>query len=293
MRITDQQMAQQMKDQINSAYELMAQTQTQLATGRRINSPSDDPVGTAVVLDLQGRLAQNAQFSSTVTDTKQWLQTTDTAISGVNDALIQARTLGVQAANGALTSDERQAIAANIGQLIQQSVDSANGSYAGRYVLSGSQTNTAPFVYNAASGAVTYQGDSVQMQREIGPGVLMNINTPGGTALSPAFAAMTQLMQDVTSGSTTQISNDLQPIDAAQSGIMVAQANVGASLNRIQAADSSLQSTNLAMTTQSSSLTDVDFASASVDFASRQAAYQAILQASAKATQQSLIEFLK
>ena len=286
-------MAQQMKDQINSAYELMAQTQTQLATGRRINSPSDDPVGTAAVLDLQGRLAQNAQFSTTVSDTKQWLQTTDTAISGVNDAMIQARTLGVQAANGVLTTDERQSIAANISQLIQQSVDSANGSYAGRYVLSGSQTNTAPFVYNATSGAVTYQGDTVQMQREIGPGVLMNINTPGGTALSPAFAAMTKLMQDVASGSSSQISADLQPIDAAQSGIMVAQANVGASLNRIQAADSSLQSTNLAMTTQSSSYTDVDFASASVDFASRQAAYQAILQASAKATQQSLIEFLK
>ena len=293
MRVTDQQMAQQMKDQIDSAYTLMSQTQTQLATGKRINTPSDDPVGTAVVLDLQGRLAQNTQFSTTATDTQQWLQTTDSALSGVSTALTQARTLGVQAANQALTLDEQQAIATNIAQLIQQAVDSANGSYAGRYVLSGTQTTTLPFSYNSANNVVSYQGDSAPIQREISPGVMMTINTSGGAALNPAFAAMTKLYQDVQSGNSSQISADLAPIDSAQSQLMVSQANVGASLNRIQAVQTSLQSTNFNLTSQSSNLSDVDFASASVDFSERQAAYQAILQASAKVVQPSLIEFLK
>lgn len=293
MRISDQQMVQQMKDQIDSAYAAMAQTQTELATGKQINAPSDNPVGTAVALDLQGRLAQNTQFSTTATDTQQWLQTTDTALSGVNDALIKARTLGVQAANATMTADEQQAIAANIGQVIQQAVDSANSNYAGRYVLSGSQTSTVPFTYDATNATATYQGDNASIQREISPGVLMTVNTPGGAALNPAFAAMTQLYQDVKAGNVSQISADLAPIDSAQSQIMVSQANVGASLNRTQAVQTSLQSINLNLTSQSSAVTDVDFASATLDFSEQQTAYQAILQASAKAVQPSLLQFLQ
>jgi flagellar hook-associated protein 3 FlgL len=207
--------------QINTAYDQMAQTQTELATGRQLNVPSDNPAGTAVVLDLQGQLAQKSAFTSTATDTQQWMQTTESAISGVNQVLTQARSLGVQAANGTLTQSDRQAIAANLQPLIQQGVNSANGTYAGHYVLSGTLTNTAAFSYNAGTGAVTYQGKNGQIQREVSPGQMMAINTTGGQALNPAFSAMTQLLQDVQSGSSTQISADLQTVDTAPSTLLV------------------------------------------------------------------------
>src|SRR5579885_988759 len=139
MRISDQQVLDLTQYQMNSAYDQMARAQTVLASGKRINSPADDPIGATTALELQGNLAELNQFSSTASDALNWMQTTDSAYNDVGDVLQQVRTLAVQAANGTLSQDERQAMAASVGQLLQQAVQSANATYDGRYVLAGTR----------------------------------------------------------------------------------------------------------------------------------------------------------
>lgn len=295
MRISDQQVINLTQYDMNADYERLAQAQTVLSTGRQINTPADNPIGTAVALKLQGSLAEYNQFATTANDAQSWLQATDTSLSGVGDALTQARTLAVQGANGTLTPSEQQALAASVGQLVQQAIQSANGQDAGRYVLSGNQTNTAPFVLTTSGGnpVVQYNGDSGVMQREVSPGQMMQINTTGSTALPAVFTALLQLQQDLQAGNTAAVGGaDLQALDQAHDGLLLAQTTVGASLNRIQAVQQTVQTAQTNLTNQISSIVDADMAKAAVDFSTRQATYQASLSAAAKVVQQTLLDFL-
>jgi flagellar hook-associated protein 3 FlgL len=296
MRISDQQILALAQYQMNADYDQLAQAQLVLSTGRQINTPADNPVGAAAALELQDHQAQTNSFSTTASDTLSWLQTTDTSLSSVNDALIQARTLAVQGGDTTLTQDQRQAIAANVAQLLQTAVQAANATYDGRYVLSGYKTGTIPFTITTNGGvtAVTYQGDGNAIQREISPGQMMQINTPGSTALPQVFAAIAQLQGDLQSGNTAAISGtDLQALDDAHDGLLVAQAGVGANINRIQSVQSTIETTQLNLSNQYSQLVDANMAEAATNFSERQATYQAALSAAAKVIQPTLLDFLK
>lgn len=295
MRISDQQISSTLKYQMNASYDQLSQAEIVLATQKQLNTPADNPVGTGVVLDLQAQLAQNTQFQATATDTQSWLQTSEQALSGVNDILVQARTLAVQGANDTLTTDERQTLGAQVGQLIQQAVQTANANYDGRYVLSGQQTSTVPFVADSQSGvtSVTYQGDEAPMMREIGRGQTMQVNTPGGSALSSVFSALTTLQQDLQSGDASTISGDLQTLDQAHSSLLLTQTVVGSRMSYMQSVQTSLQNVSQSMTQQSSQITDADLAQATINFSTQQAAYQAVLAAAGKMTPPTLLDFLK
>jgi len=295
MRVSDQQITNLERYDINAAYDRLAQAQTTLSTGKAINTPADNPSGAAAAVELQGNVAQNTAFSATASDTLNWLQATDASLGGVNDVLVQARTLAVQGANGTLTSDQRAAIANSVQQLLGQAVQSANGTYGNRYVLGGYQTNTPPFTVNTSGPTgVTYQGDNNAIQREVAPGQTMQINTTGSTALPAVFAALSKLHDDLQSNNTAALGGaDLQSIDDAHTGLLTTQATVGARVNQVQAVQGQLETSGLNLSGQLSNLVDADYAQAAIDFSSRQATYQAALTAAAKAVQPSLLEFLK
>ncbi len=296
MRISDQQVTNLREYEVNNAYEGLTQAQTVLSTGRQINTPSDNPAGTGTALSLQDQLSQNAAFLTTANDAESWLQTTSNALNGVNSALLQVRTLAVQGANDTLTQDERTALAAQVGQLIQQGVQSANATYNGQYVLSGQKTLTIPFAATTATtGAVTvaYQGDSGTINRELSAGVTSQINIAGSTALPAVFSAMSQLQSDLLTGNATTISGDLTTIDQAQSNLLLAQTTAGAITNRVTAAQGSLESSTLNLTSQYSNIVNANFANATVDFNARNTTYQAALTTAAKVVQTSLMDFLK
>lgn len=295
MRISDQQVADLRNYEVNNSYDLLTQAQTVLSSGRQINSPADNPAGTGTALSLQDELAQNAAFTATANDTQSWMQTTTNALNGVNDTLLSVRTLGVQGANGTLTADERQALANQVGQLIQQGIQSANATYNGQYVLSGQKTLTIPFTTTTSGGmtSVTYQGDSGAINRELNSGQVSQVNVPGSNALPAVFSAMSQLQTDLLAGDSATISGDLATIDKAQSGLLLAQTTAGAITNRVTAVQGSLQSQNTSLTAQWSGIVDANFAQAAVTFNERQATYQAALTAAAKVVQSSLMDFLK
>jgi len=281
MRISEQQIIALTQYDMNAAYESMAQAQTTLATGKTINTPSDNPIGAAVALQLQGHIDQNKGFEQTASDSLGWLQATDAGLSGVNDVVLQARTLAVQGVNGALTNSQRKDIVANVDQLIQQAMQSANGTYGQRYVLGGFASDKPPFIGGQNGAVPTFQGDPNGQ-----------INTTGDV-LNPVFQALTQIRNDLQSGNTAALGGaDLQQIDSAHDGLLMAQTTVGARINRVQAVQDTLQMAGLNLSGQLSQTVGADFAQASVTFAERQATYQAALTVASKVIQPSLLEFL-
>lgn len=145
------------------------QTQLQLSKGTRILKPSDDPIGSAVALDLQRQIDNATQYISNGQTAETKLEVQEAALSNVTDILQRIRDLTLQAANSTLNQTDRAAITVEIEQRLDELVGLGNSQLAnGEYLFSGYKTDVKPFTKDG-TGTISYNGDQ---------GVLnVNVNT--------------------------------------------------------------------------------------------------------------------
>jgi len=154
----------------------------QLSTGKRINQPSDDPVGAARALDLSHLTADVTQYQRNITTANARLGLEDQTLSNVSGVLGRVRTLLLQAANGSQTDETRGDIAAEMVQLRQQLLGQANSKDGqGDYIFAGNRTGTAPF---ASQNGVSYLGDDGQRMVAAGPGLQVATGDPGSAVFA-------------------------------------------------------------------------------------------------------------
>jgi flagellar hook-associated protein 3 FlgL len=147
----------------------LSQTQNQIATNQSFTTPSQNPVAAGAVDHYSQALAQSKQFDTNANSAQTRLSMEDTAVSQVQTALQSLRDLALQANSGALSSQDRSAIAAQATQIQASLVSLANTQDGnGEYIFSGFASQTQPFALSA-TGA-TYSGDSGQRQAQIAPG---------------------------------------------------------------------------------------------------------------------------
>lgn len=136
----------------------LVRLQSQITTGRRVISPSDDPQAASRAIEIQRLLDQKGQFQENLKTTQSYLTATDTAIAGVSDLLrsIKGDALSVI---GSISSDtQREAVARQIDAAVNQLTDVGNRKFRGRYIFAGSRTEDLP--YGAGTnGGVTYSGN--------------------------------------------------------------------------------------------------------------------------------------
>ncbi|SDY62007.1 flagellar hook-associated protein FlgL [Tindallia californiensis] len=142
MRITNNMMVQTMLNNLNRNATRLNQAQTQYATGKRINKPSDDPRGIAKSMRLRSDISAMEQYERNVNDAYSFMDTTETAIRNMQqEGMNRIRELTVQASSETLTQDETIKIQAEIEEIRQQMIDMANYTYSGKHIFSGTKTN--------------------------------------------------------------------------------------------------------------------------------------------------------
>lgn len=141
MRVTNNMLILNMMENINRNLVNMSKYQDQLATGKSITSPMDDPVGISKVLKYKTDLSELDQFERNTRDALAWLENTETSMMDVTKAYQRMRELTVQAANGTNSEQETQKIKDEVLQLKEHIITLSNSTFAGRYVFSGSQTD--------------------------------------------------------------------------------------------------------------------------------------------------------
>jgi flagellar hook-associated protein 3 FlgL len=150
---------------LNSILDNQAQvnkTQQQVSTGRRVLTPADDPIAATKILQLQQDQALRDQFGKNMTGAEGRLSLEETQLSGITDNLTRLKELTVKAGDGSQTITDRQAIAAEITQLLGSTVDLMNSKDAGgEYLFGGFKGGTEPFQKNE-SGRYDYAGDEGQ-----------------------------------------------------------------------------------------------------------------------------------
>lgn len=297
-RITTLTLARGVLDDVNVASRRLSKTQEQLASGKLLNRPSDDPTAVARAITLRSELEGIQQHSKNVGEAQGWEDVTDSALAGLGDALQRVRELVVQGATDSAGPAARRAIAVEIRGLIDSMKSSANASYGGRYVFSGTATGTRPY---AIGGSDAYAGDQGTMEREIGPGVSVAVNVVGKRVLGDEDEGMLATLRGVVarleSGTTADAaalrSGALGALDGHLDDLSAIRAEVGSTANRLDAAALRLGDVELFTRGLLSETEDVDFAEAMVRFSTEQAALQAGLKAGAQIVQASLLDFLR
>lgn len=162
MRIsTNQIYDQNIRSILNNQSDLV-NTQEQLTTGKKLLKPSDDPVGAAKALRLTEELDSLTQYQRNNDLVTGSLELQETVLTNVTNSINRARTLAIQAGNGAYTSADRAAISSELKQIKLEILDLMNTKDAnGNYLYSGYQSGKQAFEFDpfSSGNAVSFNGD--------------------------------------------------------------------------------------------------------------------------------------
>jgi flagellar hook-associated protein 3 FlgL len=236
MRISNNSVVARILEHIGTSQARLQETQDRIGSGRRINRPSDDPFGTSQLLAIQTRFETALQWVRSAQVAHDDLAFTDEVLTGVNSVLQRSFELSVQADSGALDNTARAAIANELDRLIETMTSLANSGHAGRKIFAGHQTQTVPFVPDVPGNptVVNYVGDSGLIEREIGEGERVTVNTPGDQVFTGIFATLISFRDSLRANDQPAIkvaSGDLlREIDALQR----VRGDVGARVRRVE-----------------------------------------------------------
>ena len=136
----------------------LVKTQNQIASGKRIQSPADDPSGAVRALDIDRALSESQQFERNADAVTNRLSYEEQTLADMTNLLQRVRDLTVQGANATVDATGRKAIATEIQGRLDELMGMANRKDAnGEYLFSGFSTFTQPF--SKSGGTVQYAGD--------------------------------------------------------------------------------------------------------------------------------------
>lgn len=182
MRITNKMMNSRVLANLSSAAERYMKLQTESSSGRRINKPSDDPLGITKDLNFRSRLSDISQFQTNLSHAQSWLAFSDLALNSIGDFITEAKDLATQLGNDTYDENARIAGATQARELFNSIIDSANSQYRNKYIFSGSKTNLPPIIANAIG--VVYQGDNRSLNIETDLRSYLQVNAIGSEFLT-------------------------------------------------------------------------------------------------------------
>ena len=134
--------------QISLSRERIEKTRNQISSGLKVFNPSDDAGRAGTIVNLQSLLQRIDGHQKRIASAKSMLETQESTVTSANDVLIRVEELATQAANGTLTTQNRQQIADEVFQLREQLASLANTQYQGVYLYGGLSEADAPFDAN-------------------------------------------------------------------------------------------------------------------------------------------------
>lgn len=295
-RMSSEQMSRNFLADLQGNYRSLADSQRQVSTGKRILTPSDDPVGIAIALGLRRDQKAGDAWTRNIDDSLTWMNTTDRALGQALEVAQRARELAVQGGNGTLSAESRALIAAEVDSLKSQFVEIGNSSLGGRHIFGGTATDRPPF--DSATGTATTPINMAAINREVAQGSIISVNItadrlqdpPGATA--DIFTVLSGLSTALRTSDFAGITQSLGALDDHQDNISALRGEGAAKINRLELTASRFEAQRIATGDQLSRIEDVDMAQAITDLTMKETVYRSALATGARVIQPSLVDFL-
>ncbi|MSN25019.1 MAG: flagellar hook-associated protein 3 [Geobacter sp.] len=293
----------------NSVYNLqqsrarLDRLQSQVASGQNVNTPSDDPISSRLLLDIGDRLRSIDQRSSNISKATSWLQFTNTALEGMADIVHQAKKIAGSINTGSDDPTIRQNAHDQLVNFKQQLVDMANTQFGDQYIFGGANNSVAPF--NNTNN--NFAGDGTQLSIEVAQNATQGMNLTGdrvlkGVGSNPSYGSidLMKTFDDLIAavGDSTTPSNVPAISQAAidfQDGAKQISTAISDSLSRMTRLDSMSklnENTKNTLLTVATNVQSVDYAKLGVELSQQKLAFEASLSATAKISDLSLLNYL-
>lgn len=297
----------------------LVKLQNQISSGRRMQTPADDPVAAAEALRVTQAKEVAVQYALNQGDASDRLSLVGGQLTALTDLLQSARERVVQAGNTVLSDSDRQAIAAELEARFDEMLAIANRRDAqGEYLFSGYQAATEPFTRGPGttpgSTSVSYSGDdgqrllqvtsSQQMASNVaGSDLFMNIAdaSGGATANKSAFQTLQETIDLLRAPLTTsaarvafsgQLQGHLSNFDQTLAKVSSVHSTVGARLQELDALSANSEALSIQYQQTLSKLEDLDYARAISDFTLQQVNLEAAQKSFVAISGLSLFKYL-
>lgn len=212
----------QVRSGISQGQIRVLRAQLQIASGKRISKPSDDPTGSARLLGLVQRLAGGERYGEASRTARSRIDGGASRLQDISGLVTEARELLLQAANGTSNTSERKLLAESVRQVRAQMLEIANGKGTGGYLFSGARTDTKPFESTTVGGreVVSYAGDGQATEALVGEDLLVDTGIPGDEVFGKIERAGTMYsgLTGVAAGTSADVGTGRAYLELTQTG---------------------------------------------------------------------------
>ena len=261
----------------------------QLATGLRIQRPSDDPSGFVRAKEL-GRVQERlAQYGRGIDAAQLWTDRTQTELDGLAELFTSAYETGLRAANGVLDGED---LAQQIDSVRTETIARLNATSGGEYLFAGNQTATAPI---DAAGALAAGDFGGVRQREVGPGLRVGVNTVGALEVDGVSAPdrLLDLADAIRSGDQTAVRAALDSVQAGIDHYTRLGGRNGAVSRQLANARAANEAQDVIVGEHRAAIEEIDLAEVLGASQRQQTALEAALRATATSVQTSILNYLQ
>lgn len=304
MRITNSQITSMMHSSMNASSAELGKLMQQMATGKRILLPSDDPIASVRVLRVQREEASLEQFRKNIANVSGSLSTQEANLKSSSDAMLNVRDLLLWAANGSNTSEDLSAMAGEL-SIIEDTIFSfANvRDEEGRYLFSGTLSDTPALSFDAATQTYSLTGNDKHRQAAVANGVLVDENVTAASVYGAGVGMLNQLRDlintlqdpalDVTDPAVRQqITATLDALDETHGRVLGSITELGGRQNALTLLSDSNEDVSLVNQKIEGELSRLDYAGATIDLNDYQLALGATQKTYLKINQMSLFSLL-
>ncbi|RIA35071.1 flagellar hook-associated protein 3 FlgL [Ectopseudomonas oleovorans] len=304
MRITNSQITSMMHSSMNASSAELGKLMQQMATGKRILLPSDDPIASVRVLRVQREEASLEQFRKNIANVSGSLSTQEANLKSSSDAMLNVRDLLLWAANGSNTSEDLSAMAGEL-SIIEDTIFSfANvRDEEGRYLFSGTLSDTPALSFDAATQTYSLTGNDKHRQAAVANGVLVDENVTAASVYGAGVGMLNQLRDlintlkdpalDVTDPAVRQqITATLDALDETHGRVLGSITELGGRQNALTLLNDSNEDVSLVNQKIEGELSRLDYAGATIDLNDYQLALGATQKTYLKINQMSLFSLL-
>ena len=289
-------LSQELSNSTNTANNLASQ----LSSGLRVKSLSDDPSAAAQSTKLGMEIARVDTYIQTASNQASMLQVTDSTLGEVVTQLTAAISLAIQGTNGTLNASNVQAVTQQLTGIRDQVLALANTSYQGRFLFAGSQGSTKPFSLDTTTtpATVTYAGDTNLQLIETPGGQRIQVSLPGtslfGSGASGVLAALNQTIADFTANApSATLAANSAALNTALGDISTQRSLLNSSLSTLQSTSNYAQTQEAQLKVQQGSMVAADPADVATQLKSNQTQYQAMLSVFTALQKVNLFDYLR
>jgi len=272
----------------------------QMATGKSIILPSDDPVTNVRISRLTREEAIVGQYRENIGAVKIRLTKNESYLSGMVGDLGAAHDLLVWAADGSNTPDDLKSMVNSLESLRDSVLYNANTrDQEGKYIFSGTETTKPPIVLDTDGVTYKFDGNTKEQKVVVGNGITQTVNVDVGgveTLLNDLNTAIDALKNTTTDSShdplKSILSNAMASVESTQEMLSSKIAKFGGAQNVLTTLDGNHANVSLSNRTAMHDLGALDYGVASSELAGYNMALQASYQSYAKISNLSLFSVL-